>query len=388
MNELVEGQISWGSVIGTGVRLKRKNKLLPPLIPDIELKFAEVQKNRPQIEDGDSIITGPGCVATFSANGYSDKSKKCAASTMLTIFPNSELTFGTSGYDYTLKKEHYICRTISRIELAKGIFAVDTTGELLTPTAEFKHPTNAGPYYSDNSTGFLSIEVTSDGSTYFYTHTFCKYGQLELVSRKGGQRFMVVPKRDPKHDTPVFQKEGVVVPGGIYVKPFTQTDERMQKIAKYALSTGRDVFAVKDSDELIHQGEQNMRNAPAIMELQGAGMGSAIEMALKMKGMSKKELMALGISAEQAETVQKSMADVDEAKVKEFSAKMQTGFGQIQESMKKMQASGYDFAKEARKGAIAGKRMSDQNRARTKEALADLASLPPYPPLKAEWKKA
>ncbi|VVB56497.1 Uncharacterised protein [uncultured archaeon] len=387
MDEISEGSISWGEVIGPGVRMRRGGKLLPPLIPNRELKFSDLQKNRPILEDGDSILTGPGSMTSLSASGYEDRTKKLPASTMLSIFPNSELKLGVGGYEYTAKNEHRVCRTITRVELVRGIFAVDTTGELLTPRAEFRHPLE-GRYASDRSTGFLSIEALADGSTYFYTHTFCTYGGLDVAARKGGRHFMVVPPRDPKRDVPVFQKEGAVMAEGIYVKPFTQTDERMQKIAKYALTAGRDVYGVKDADEIIHQGEQNARNMPQNIDMQAASIGAAMEMALKLKGMNKAELMALGVSAEQAEQMQKSAAGMDEAKMKEMSAKMQEGFGQMQESMKKMQAQGYDFGEMARKGAIGAKRMSDRNQKLTQEALAELAALPPYPPLKAEWKKA
>jgi len=198
---------------------------------------------------------------------------------------------------------------------------------------------------------------------------------------------MMVPKIDPKSDTPVFQKEGVVVPGGIYVKPFSQTDERMQKIAKYAL-LAPSPFDTKDADDVIHMGEQNLRNAPQHAEDMEAMMGPAMEMTMKMKKMSKAELMAMGMNAEQAEQVIKSMKDVDDSQLKEISGQMQKGTAIMKAQMKEMQAKGFDFSKEARKAAIAGKRGANLQKANIKEALKDLSSLPPYAPLKAEWKKA
>lgn len=389
MGEIITGHTNIGTVVGNSVFIERKGKKIR-LTPDSELEAKELGANRPIIEDGDIISTGANCLISINSSGYNDRAKKYANSSILLILPKTKVLLNIAFWEKKSKNDRESSNIITKISLLEGLIGVETTEELETPNAKFEHAKTPSGILSGNGTGYMIIEALPKDETHIYHLTFDDKAGLFVICKKSGAKFEVA-KKILGGAGKNFQKDIVVSGGTIYSIPLTQFCERSTKIRSYAFtflnpSLNSSMFSTKDSDRQLFMQEQAFKNAPQMLEEMPDHIINAVSMVQNLKKMSPAQMKQLGISPEQAEQIKAMMKNVDEEKFSKMAGQFQAASGDYKKNMQKMQSA--DFSALARQSTIAQKKMGNSAKADMKKMLAELESLPPYAPLKSEYKKA
>ncbi|MFA5108900.1 MAG: hypothetical protein WC492_05235 [Candidatus Micrarchaeia archaeon] len=272
----------------------------------------------------------------------------------------------------------------------QGLFGVNTTEELETPNTLFEHGKTPNHLLNGNETGYMLIDVISSSETHIHHMTFDDKAGLFVVCKQSGARFEAAKKITGAGKN--FQKEVIVSGGAIYSIPLTKFEGRSATLRSHIFTLLNPFIhsflgKVKDSDRQLLLQEQAAKNVPDIEEQMGYA-ANASSMFIKLKKMSPAQMKELGIPAEQMAQMKEMMKDVDEEKFSKMTEQMQGAMGEFKKQSAKMKTSGIDFSKMAHEGAIASKRLNNSAMADMKKMFDEIESLPPYPPLKSEYKKA